>query len=137
MSHYQHLSIEERESIWAYSLKGVSKREIARRLGRDVSTISRELKRNRVEGEYRPSVAQKRYEQRRTGCRRPYILAQKELCNAVVQHLTEEQWSPEQIANRLALERGESIISYSTIYRAIHAGRLEPKGKQNKKRLPL
>ena len=46
MSHYQHLTISERESIWENKLAGKSLREIARQTGRSVSTISRELKRN-------------------------------------------------------------------------------------------
>ena len=41
MSHYQHLTISERESIWENKLAGKSLREIARQTGRSVSTISR------------------------------------------------------------------------------------------------
>ncbi|MCI9529038.1 MAG: helix-turn-helix domain-containing protein [Angelakisella sp.] len=39
----------------------------------------------------------------------------------------EEQWSPEQISNRLAKE-GKATVSYNTIYRAIKAGIMEAKG---------
>lgn len=38
----------------------------------------------------------------------------------------EHQWSPEQIANRLVYEESAFRISYSTIYRAIYAGILDP-----------
>lgn len=41
--------------------------------------------------------------------------------------MTEQQWSPEQISKRLAYE-GSGTISYSTIYRALKNGILEPKG---------
>lgn len=70
MSHYQHLTISERESIWENKLAGKSLREIARQTGRSVSTISRELKRNGTSQKYRPSEAQKKYERRRKRCRR-------------------------------------------------------------------
>ena len=43
---YHHLSIEERSCIRKYYVDGLRCREIARLLGRDVSTISREIRRN-------------------------------------------------------------------------------------------
>lgn len=39
--------------------------------------------------------------------------------------IEEQQWSPEQIANRLRLEENEIQVSYSTIYRSIYLGDLE------------
>lgn len=46
MSHYQHLSIKERESILKLSSEGKEIREMNRALGRSAGTISRELQRN-------------------------------------------------------------------------------------------
>ena len=43
---YQHLSIEERSCIRKYYIDGLSYREIGRLVGRKVSTISREIRRN-------------------------------------------------------------------------------------------
>ena len=43
---YHHLSIEERSCIRKYYVDGLSYREIARLIGRNVSTISREIRRN-------------------------------------------------------------------------------------------
>ena len=60
MSHYQHLTIKERESLWEYRIKGESIREIARQLGRSPSTVSRELRRNQGKHGYRPSAAQEK-----------------------------------------------------------------------------
>lgn len=58
----RYLSFAEREHIAAWRSKGCSMREIARRLGRAPSTISRELRRNSASRgaklEYRASVAQ-------------------------------------------------------------------------------
>ena len=44
---YRHLSFEEREQVAIWRLEGVSQAEMARRLGRPLSTINRELARNR------------------------------------------------------------------------------------------
>lgn len=58
----RYLSFDEREEIGMLRAQGVSMREIARRLGRSPSTISRELTRNAATRggmlEYRASVAQ-------------------------------------------------------------------------------
>nr|MCR4677114.1 helix-turn-helix domain-containing protein [Sphaerochaetaceae bacterium] len=47
MGHYRHLTLEEREMIMALYHEGRRISEIARIIGRNRSTISRELKRNR------------------------------------------------------------------------------------------
>jgi IS30 family transposase len=58
----RYLSFPEREQIATLNAQGVGVREIARRLGRDPSTISRELRRNAATPggtlDYRASVAQ-------------------------------------------------------------------------------
>ena len=41
------------------------------------------------------------------------------------QKILDEQWSPEQIANRAKLENSPYQVSHPTIYRAIYTGRLE------------
>lgn len=58
MSKYHHLSLEEREKIYAWKLQGISFREIGKRLGRDHTTLGRELKRNAKYGkQYIPCKA--------------------------------------------------------------------------------
>ena len=132
MSHYQHLSIKERESIWENRIKGKTLSEIAAMIGRSIATVSRELKRNSRKGTYRPSEAQARYKKRRKKCRRPLLLAEGQLKETVSRLLVEEQWSPEQISHRLAME-GKATVSCNTIYRAIKAGIMEAKGtKKNR-----
>src|SRR4051794_41633973 len=58
----RYLSFPEREEIAMLRARGAGVREIARRLGRDPSTISRELRRNAATRagklDYRASVAQ-------------------------------------------------------------------------------
>ena len=44
---YQHISIEEREKIQKLLWKGISIRDIAKELGRNTSSISREINRNK------------------------------------------------------------------------------------------
>ena len=124
--------------------------EIARAIGRSKSTVSREISRNsfRVGGGecYRASTAQARYERRREACVRPRILDDPGTFELVRSKFLEQQWSPEQIEGRLALELGESPVSDTTIYRAIQDGlfdgcvggrkaarRLRRKGKRRKR----
>jgi Transposase and inactivated derivatives, IS30 family len=47
MQPYTHLTLEERECLRIGLAEGESLRSISRKLGRNVSTISRELSRNR------------------------------------------------------------------------------------------
>ena len=76
MSHYKHLSIEEREKLYLMHGQGKSFREIARELHRSASTVTREYKRGRdKKHSYLPSRAQHRYEKRRKNCGRKRILS--------------------------------------------------------------
>ena len=75
MSHYTHLSIEERESLLLSIGAGKTLREIARILQRSPSTLSRELKRNcENREEYSPDKATRDYHKRREKCCRQRIL---------------------------------------------------------------
>jgi len=67
---YTHLTIFEREKIYLWFSQKISLREIARRLNRSASTISRELRRNQKSGAYSPIIAQTKYEKRKTNCGR-------------------------------------------------------------------
>lgn len=80
--------------------------EIARAIGRSKSMVSRELKRNSCERFYRASTAQRRYAERRKACRRRRMLDDERVFNLVRDKFLEEQWSPEHIEGRLALELG-------------------------------
>ena len=116
---YKHLSIQEREWLLIYLVQGLSLCQIAKLLGRNKSTISRELARN--PGEYLPSKAQTRYKRRRKKSRPHKLLENPELFALVKKLFLGCHWSPEQIAARLKLENYPIQISYKTIYRAIYA----------------
>lgn len=123
MSHYRHLSIEEREKLYLRRGQGASLREIARELGRTASTISRELQRDQwARHSYSPSQAQKEYGKRRKQCGRKHVLQDPAKREYIRRFIQEAHWSPEQIANRLKLESSDVQISYAAIYRAIKGG---------------
>ena len=129
MSRYSHLTIEERKSIAQFHYQELTIREIARRLGRSPSTISRELKRNAWHpasdvSQYHPQVAQMAYKERRKACVRKCVLDNVELRHWVHFLLGYLYWSPEEICQRLRKERGRCEIGTSTIYRALENGKL-------------
>ena len=121
MSHYTHLSIEEREKSRVMLEQGMSIRAIARILGRSPSTISREFKRNSyANGSYTAHHAQKKYMKRKSNCgRKPVLKHNQQIRNYVIQRL-KLRWTPEQISGRAKLEKQPFGISYNTIYRAVH-----------------
>ena len=137
MGHCVHLTLSEREDIMLMRRDGKGVCEIARAIGRDKSTVSRELSRNSCERFYRASTAQRRYSERRLACRRPAILDDESVLALVGDKFLNEQWSPEQIEGRLALELGASPVSDTTVYRAIRSGRFDARigGRKAAKRL--
>ena len=90
---YKHLNIVERERILIYLTQGLSLCQIAKLLGRNKSTISRELARN--SDDYLPSKAQARYRRRRKKCRPRKILKDPELFALVKRLFLGCQWSPQ------------------------------------------
>ena len=118
-----HLTFEERELLYRLKQKGKSTPQIADLLGRDRSTIYRELKRNAGRRGYRPKQAQRLADERRVACRRTHKLDDPELHEYVCQRL-EMRWSPDQIAGRgrrdFARQPGQ-WVSRQTIYNWIDA----------------
>ena len=116
---YTHLTIEERSCLRKYYVEGKSYREIARLLGRNVSTISREIARNYTHrydiNTYYPHTAQKKYLLRRSFCHRGMFWNSE-----VIEYINEKlklTWSPEQIANTPC---DIKMPSFKTIYRWIY-----------------
>lgn len=122
---YNHFITEERESLLKFQAAGLKQSEMARRLKRSRSSISRELRRNgEQDGQYSAIAAERKYQQRRERCVRKRLLDDLER-KAFVEEKLQAYWSPEQIAGRLKVTGSKLQVSYSTIYRAIHAGQLE------------
>jgi len=116
---YHHLTIEERACLREYYVKGYSYRKIAELMGRNVSTVSRELNRNFTHmydiPTYYPHTAQKKYKLRRSYCHRGMFQDPAKL--DYIKERLEETWSPEQISNTpCELE----MPSVRTIYRWIY-----------------
>jgi len=122
---YEQLTREERFVIYHLRGEQLSVREIARRLNRHHSTISRELKRNGTGclGEvYWPMAAQECAQQRRQQARHHRRRANAALCQYVVERLR-AHWSPEMIAGRLELDfpaDARMRVSHEAIYRWLY-----------------
>ena len=115
---YHHFTIEERCCLREYYVKGKSYREIARLLGRNVSSVSRELRRNctffRDIPRYYPYTAQRK-SNLRNSYRHRGMFWKQEVLDYIDEKLS-QTWSPEQIANTPC---GMKIPSFKTIYRWI------------------
>ncbi len=123
---YAHLTHEDRASLALLRRLGHSLRSIARALGKHHTTIGRELERNAKENKSGYDARHARllsherrvhaHRQRRTLLRAPsvrrYVIRKLKL-----------YWSPEQIAGRLRLRHGRTIVCHETIYRWIERDR--------------
>jgi len=120
----RYLSLAEREEIAVGLAAGLSYRQIARRLDRPVSTVSREIARNSTRGRYRyRAVAAQVRAEERARRPKPAKLARNAELHAWVQEKLKTNWSPEQISARLAVDfpdRPEMRVSHETIYQALY-----------------
>ena len=118
----RHLSLEEREEISRGLAAGDSLRQIAIRLGRCPSTISREVETNGGRSRYRAAAADRDAIERR---RRPKVckLAASPRLARLVEAKLQLKWSPEQIAGwlkRTYPDQVELQVSHETIYRTLY-----------------
>lgn len=128
MNRYKHLDLEERERMFGLKKEGLSLRDIAKKLGRNVSTISRELARPKYGKEYVPCVVQREVERIASRQRSRARLKNHLIFLYVRQHLRQPfSWSPEAIAGRLPTDCPGESISTESIYRYIY---LNPKTKR-------
>jgi IS30 family transposase len=114
---YTQLTHEERYQIYILKKAEYDQTQIAELLGRNKSTISRELRRNLGLRGYRPDQAHN------LALLRRYDKAQPRIGDQVwqlVEALIREEWSPEQVVGRVAMEQGVSI-SHEWIYQYIYA----------------
>ena len=125
MKNYTHLSLKERELVFLYLNQGKGLRAMGKILGRNHTTILREVTRNsrvgkkRKGGKYSPSLATSLVKKRRQESKR------RKLDELSLQHYVlgklNRGWSPEQISGRLKLKAPNCYLSYETIYQFIYA----------------
>jgi len=117
MASYKQLTLEERYQIYALKTAGHQQSDIAKQLGRDPGTISRELRRNRGQRGYRPQQAQAKADARKQARvteriePRTWVLIEAQL---------RQQWSPEQISGWLRAET-QLHVSHEWIYQHVYA----------------
>lgn len=115
------ISAQERDQIAILLASGLSLRKIASKLGRSVSSISDEIRRNSIGREYKSIAANNLSFQRNRLSRRTNPLKDPKIFSYVFDKLR-EGWSPEQIAGRLKrLNKDKTIICHETIYRYIYS----------------
>ena len=123
MKQYGHITKIERSEIFILHERGYSDSEIAKALGRNRSSIYRERRRNSVNGAYQSDKAQhKAYVRRKYAKYQAMrIVEDMKLREYIETKLLVDDWSPEQIAGRLASEAGLQKVSTPTIYSYIRS----------------
>jgi len=120
VNNHKKLTLKERYQIKAFLEINLSRSAIAKRLGRDKSSISRELNRNRGPGKYDPEMAQERYENKKsnsTKCKKVTFEMEE-----IIQEKIELDWSPEQIVGHCK-KMDIKMVSFKTIYTYIKKDR--------------
>ena len=118
----RYLSQDERIEIADLQLRGLSVREIGRRVGRAASTVSRELRRNTGAGGYGPFDAHRLATARRARDHRCRIDTHDAL-RSVVAELLGQRWSPQQISRHLRRRYPQDRsmwLCHEGIYKAIY-----------------
>ncbi len=116
------LSFDERMSIMRGRDAGLSPAAIGERLGRDRTTIWREIKRNRnVDGDYHAGMAHARAT-RKAQRHKAFKLVDHPLC-ASIEAWMDDGWSPKLIADVLARDCPDDKlmrVSHETIYQCLY-----------------
>lgn len=134
MNAYKRLDLKDREEISKGIWANESFSSIAKRIGRPVSAVSREVWSNtKYKWCYSAEKAQKRADEVKRKGRRPRKLDKNpKLKEYVYEKLRDEEWSPEEIANRIKLDYPQDNtmrISHETIYQHLYC---LPKGELKK-----
>jgi|OM-RGC.v1.006119250 transposase, IS30 family len=139
---HSHLGHALRCQIYALKKRDLSQHAIARELGIDQSTVSRELKRNSGKRGYRYKQADRKARNRRANV---YVKRTKKLSGFALRFVIsklKEKWSPEQISG--SLKKDHKIkLCHEMIYRYVYQNKrsggglykhLRRKGKKYQKR---
>ena len=126
MRSYQHFTLEERQNLHDKLSEKKSMRAIAREMRRDVSSISREISRNKnKDGSYNAWRGCVLYIMRRRKSRKQYRLDKNPELSKWVTDCLAKYWPPETIVEKWKLEHQHEKLSHTTVYAAIKARRLQ------------
>jgi transposase, IS30 family len=117
---YTQLDTSERFELYQNrTIDELTMDEVASKLNRSKSTISRELKRNSIQGRvYLPDTAQIKMQTRRQKSKQKFMSIRETSIDQIKQRLSLYH-SPEQIAGRLQ-DEGIETISHETIYQMVY-----------------
>jgi len=118
MQNYKQLTSELRYQIYGLKQAGLNQTEIAKKVGVNKTTISREFRRNKGKRGWRPGQAQVLCDKRRLACLNGSRFSSSEWLE--VERLIRLDLSPEQASERLEFE-GVLQISHEIIYQHIYA----------------
>ena len=119
---YKHFTKDQRNELSVLLNKGYSIRDIAYTIRKNPSSVSREIKKNSVKGQYEPGKADHKAYKRRKYAK---YQGMKIMTNFWLRDYIEEKmkldWSPEQIAGRLKVENNnQSVIGSKSIYKYLY-----------------
>lgn len=114
---YHHLSFEERFAIEKMYCGGFAVRKIAKFLNRSVNTISREIRKHSVNGEYDAVKAKQKSSAQRWRAKQQCLkVAMNSFLIVLVEEKLEKKWSPKQISGYLKREFN-IVCSAKAIYK--------------------
>lgn len=120
---YKHITPNQQIELSALIRAGLSQKDIAETIGKDPSSISREIQRNKNEdgsGYYARNAKKKTKERRIAANQRFRKIENDELLEKYIVQKLGLYWSPEQIAGRLENVSKDMKICHETIYQYIY-----------------
>jgi IS30 family transposase len=141
---YTHFTRDEREEIAVGLERGESSRTIAKRLGRNPSSVSREINRNTPlfrNVRYRGNRARQRAETRSRQSRAGGRLANPVIRAYAESRLVNDGWTPEAISGRLPIDHPGLSTNYESLYQWIYQERPDlikylPKAHKKRRKRP-
>lgn len=128
---YKHFTKDDRNELAILLKKGYFQKDIAETLGKDPSSISREISLNSVNGIYDSEKAQNKSKVKRSKSKYQCmkIVKHSELIEYIENNLRDKHWAPEKIAGRWNSENhldkngNKLIISAPSIYKYLYSNR--------------
>jgi len=119
---YKQFTTREREKLFEYHRRGLPQRQIALKLKRHVSSISRELSRNRHKKLdcYLPDTADRKARGRKADGRKKKYLKKCPRLETYILEKLKTGWTPELIAGRMRRDVG-LYVNHETIYQYIYS----------------